>query len=117
MRIAQITPLQEAVPPKLYGGTERIVSFLTEELVAFGHDVTLFASGDSETAADLEATWPRALRLDPTVRDPNPLTFVQLNEVIQRSAEFDILHFHLDYWPFLLSSQLHAPSVTTLHGR
>ncbi len=70
MRIAQIAPLFEAVPPKLYGGTERVVSFLTEELVAMGHEVTLFASGDSVTRAHLEAVWPRALRLDPTIRDP-----------------------------------------------
>ncbi len=70
MRIAQIAPLHEAVPPKLYGGTERVVSFLTEELVALGHDVTLFASGDSVTSAKLEPIWPRALRLDPAIRDP-----------------------------------------------
>ena len=117
MRIAQIAPLQEAVPPKLYGGTERIVSFLTEELVALGHDVTLFASGDSQTSAKLVSTWPHSLRLDPSVNDPMAPLVLQLNEVADRAAEFDILHFHLDYWPFPLFNRLPTPFVTTLHGR
>ena len=79
MRIAQVAPLTEAVPPKLYGGTERVVHWLTEELVALGNDVTLFASGDSQTSARLDATWPKALRLDGSVRDANALHMVMLS--------------------------------------
>ena len=89
MHIAQIAPLTEAVPPKLYGGTERVVSWLTEELIALGHEVTLFASGDSVTSARLDASWPRALRLDGSVRDPNALHMMMLERVYQRAAEFD----------------------------
>src|SRR3954451_14451417 len=85
MRIAQVAPLTEAVPPKLYGGTERVVHWLTEELVALGHDVTLFASGDSCTSAKLEGMWPRALRLDGSIRDPNALHMSMLERVRQRS--------------------------------
>ncbi|HEY4372825.1 MAG TPA: glycosyltransferase family 4 protein [Burkholderiales bacterium] len=117
MRIAQISPLTEAIPPKLYGGTERVVSWLTEELVAQGHDVTLFASGDSITSAKLESVWPRALRLDGSVRDPVALHMVMLENVRQRAHEFDVLHFHLDYYPFSLFSRQPVPFVTTLHGR
>lgn len=117
MRIAQIGPLTEAIPPKLYGGTERVISWLTEELVALGHDVTLFASGDSKTSARLEPVWPRALRLDGTVRDANALHMAMLETVFQRSHEFDVLHFHLDYYPFSLFSRQRTPFVTTLHGR
>jgi glycosyltransferase involved in cell wall biosynthesis len=117
MHIAQIAPLTEAVPPKLYGGTERVVHWLTEELVALGHDVTLFASGDSRTSAKLEATWPRALRLDGSVRDPNALHMLMLERVRQRAHEFDFMHFHLDYYPFSLFSRQPVPFVTTLHGR
>src|ERR1700691_2060879 len=117
MHIAQIAPLTEAIPPKLYGGTERVVSWLTEELIALGHEVTLFASGDSVTSARLEAGWPRALRLDGAVRDPNALHMMMLERVYQRSAEFDFLHFHLDYYPFSLFSRQPTPFVTTLHGR
>src|ERR1700751_3873766 len=119
MRIAQVAPLTEAVPPKLYGGTERGVSWLTEELVALGHDVTLFASGDSRTSAKLDATWPRALRLDGAVRDPNALHMVLLEQVRQKcdDEEFDFLHFHLDYYPFSLFFRQPTPFVTTLHGR
>ncbi len=117
MRIAQIAPLHEAVPPKLYGGTERVVSFLTEELVALGHDVTLFASGDSETSAELEACWPRALRLDPSIRDPIAPQMLLMEAVRRRADEFDVLHFHLDYWSFSLFSRQRTPFVTTLHGR
>src|SRR5437660_10343040 len=97
MRIAQIAPLHEAVPPKLYGGTERVVSYLTEELVALGHQVTLFASGDSETSARLEPVWPKALRLDPGVRDTVAPHFLLLETVRQMADQFDVLHFHLDY--------------------
>lgn len=117
MRIAQLSPLTEAVPPKLYGGTERVISWLTEELVAMGHDVTLFASGDSKTAARLEAMWPKALRLDGSVRDPNALHISMIERVCRRAAEFDIIHTHLDYYPFSLLSRQDVPFVTTLHGR
>ncbi len=117
MHIAQVAPLTEAIPPKLYGGTERVVSWLTEELIALGHEVTLFASGDSATSARLEAVWPRALRLDGAVRDPNALHMLMLEQVYQRAADFDFLHFHLDYYPFSLFSRQSTPFVTTLHGR
>jgi glycosyltransferase involved in cell wall biosynthesis len=117
MRIAQVAPLTEAVPPKLYGGTERVVHWLTEELVALGHEVTLYASGDSITSAKLDAPWPRALRLDASVRDPNALHMLMLERVRQRRADFDFLHFHLDYYPFSLFSRQSTPFVTTLHGR
>lgn len=117
MRIAQIAPLHEAVPPKLYGGTERVVSFLTDELVALGHDVTLFASGDSETVAKLDAVWPRALRLDPAIRDPIAPHMLLMERVAQLADQFDILHFHMDYWPFTHFSRQKTPFVTTMHGR
>src|ERR1700691_1455066 len=117
MHIAQVAPLTEAIPPKLYGGTERVVSWLTEELIALGHEVTLFASGDSVTSARLEAGWPRALRLDGGVRDPNALHMMMLERVYQRAAQFDFLPFHLDYYPFSLFSRQSTPFVTTLHGR
>jgi glycosyltransferase involved in cell wall biosynthesis len=117
MHIAQIAPLTEAVPPKLYGGTERIIHWLTEELVALGNDVTLYASGDSTTSARLEAVWPRALRIDGTVRDPNALHMTMLERVRQHADEYDFLHFHLDYYPFSLFSRQSVPFVTTLHGR
>src|SRR5476649_1682935 len=117
MHIAQIAPLTEAIPPKLYGGTERVVLWLTEELVALGHDVTLFASGDSCTSANLVPCWPRALRLDGSVRDPNALHMAMLEQVRQRAREFAVLHFHLDYYPFSLFSRQSTPYVTTLHGR
>ena len=116
MRVAQIAPLYEAVPPKSYGGTERVVSWLTEELVRQGHDVTLFASGNSRTAARLEPIWPTSLRLS-KVLDPLALHMVMLERVRQRAAEFDILHFHLDYLPFALFLRQSTPFVTTLHGR
>jgi glycosyltransferase involved in cell wall biosynthesis len=117
MRIAQVAPLHEAVPPKLYGGTERVVSFLTEELVALGHDVTLFASGDSVTSARLHASWPRALRLDPAIRDPIAPHILLMEDVARMKDEFDVLHFHMDYWPFSFFSRQNVPFVTTLHGR
>ena len=117
MYIAQIAPLAEAVPPKFYGGTERVIHWLTEELVALGHDVTLFASGDSVTSARLESVWPRALRLDGSVRDPNALHMTMLERVRQQANEFDFLHFHLDYYPFSLFCRQPVPFVTTLHGR
>ena len=117
MRIAQIAPLYEAVPPKFYGGTERVVSYLTEELVALGHEVTLFASGDSETTAHLEAAWPRALRLDPAIRDPIAPNALLMERVMQRAAEFDVLHFHNGYLPFSLFRRQPTPWLNTLHGR
>jgi glycosyltransferase involved in cell wall biosynthesis len=117
MRIAQIAPLTEAIPPKLYGGTERVISWLTEELVGLGHEVTLFASGDSHTSAKLEPAWPRALRLDGAVRDPNALHISMLEQVCRRARKFDVLHFHLDYYPFSLFMRQATPFVTTLHGR
>jgi len=117
MRIAQIAPLTEAIPPKLYGGTERVVHWLVEELVALGHDVTLFASGDSNTSAKLEGFWPRALRLDGSVRDANALHMSMLERVRRQTNEFDFLHFHLDYYPFSLFSRQSTPFVTTMHGR
>jgi glycosyltransferase involved in cell wall biosynthesis len=117
LRIAQISPLTEAVPPKLYGGTERVISWLTEELVALGHEVTLFASGDSVTSARLEPMWPTALRLDGSVRDPNALHMSMIEQIAQRAREFDLLHFHLDYYPFSVMSRQSTPFLTTLHGR
>src|SRR2546427_7911536 len=117
MHIAQVAPLTEAVPPKLYGGTERVVHWLTEELVALGHDVTLFASGDSRTSGTLEPMWPKALRLDGSIRDPNALHMMMLEHVRRRAPDFDFLHFHLDYYPFSLFSRQSTPFVTTLHGR
>ena len=117
MRIAQVAPLYEAVPPLLYGGTERVVSFLTEELVALGHEVTLFASGDSVTSAELEAVWPHALRLDPAIRDQVAPHMLLMEAARRRAGEFDIMHFHMDYWPFSLFGRQPTPIVTTLHGR
>jgi len=117
MRIAQIAPLTEAVPPRLYGGTERVVSYLTEQLVAMGHDVTLFASGDSRTGAELAAAWPCALRFDPTIRDAMAPHMVMLEQICRRADEFDVLHCHLDYWAFPLFSRQTTPFLTTLHGR
>jgi glycosyltransferase involved in cell wall biosynthesis len=117
MRIAQVSPLIESVPPQLYGGTERVVSHLTEELVAQGHDVTLYASGDSVTSARLIPVTPRALRLDESVQDPLAHA-VRLVELVMRDAgSYDVLHFHIDYLHFPLLRHVATPSVTTLHGR
>lgn len=117
MRIAQIAPLAESVPPKLYGGTERVVSWLTEELVRQGHEVTLFASGDSKTDARLIACAETALRLDPTIIDPLPAHLVMLDQVRRHAHQFDVLHFHIDLLQFPLLPSLAAPAITTLHGR
>jgi glycosyltransferase involved in cell wall biosynthesis len=117
MRIAQVSPLYESVPPQLYGGTERVVSYLTEELVRQGHEVTLFASGDSRTAAELVPACERALRLDPKVIDGFAHHVLQLERVQQRAAEFDVIHYHVDYAHFPFSRRCLTPSVTTLHGR
>jgi glycosyltransferase involved in cell wall biosynthesis len=117
MRIAQISPLFEAVPPKLYGGTERVVYSLTEELVAMGHDVTLFASGDSITSSTLAPMRDQALRLDPTVKDWVALYNRMVELIYRRKDEFDVLHFHIDYFPLSLFSRQNVPFLTTLHGR
>lgn len=117
MKIAQIAPLTEAVPPKLYGGTERVVAYLTDALVELGHEVTLFASGDSLTKAELAPIWPRALRLDPDVKDHFVPLFMQLETVARRAHEFDVIHSHLDYFGYPLLRRLRTPSITTLHGR
>src|SRR5471030_3126020 len=117
MRIAQVSPLFEAVPPKLYGGTERVVSSLTEELVAMGHDVTLFASGDSVTSATLAPMREKALRLDPTVKDWVATYYRMVELIYRRKDEFDVLHFHIDYFPLSLFSRQSVPFLTTLHGR
>jgi glycosyltransferase involved in cell wall biosynthesis len=117
MRIAQVAPLFESVPPKYYGGTERIVSYLTEELVRQGHDVTLFASGDSMTRAHLVAGCRRALRLDKHCVDQVVHHVVMLERVAQRLGQFDCVHYHLDYLHFPLSRRSRMPQVTTLHGR
>lgn len=117
MKIAQIAPLAESVPPKLYGGTERIVSYLTEELVAQGHDVTLFASADSVTSAKLAPCSDVALRLNPSVRDQLPHQIVMLEEIRRRAHEFDVLHFHIDLIHFPLIRDFADRTVTTLHGR
>lgn len=117
MKIALIAPLYESVPPKLYGGTERVVAYLADELVNLGHDVTLFASGDSKTKAKLVASCQQALRLNKDVVDPLVSHFVQLYDVIHRADEFDILHFNIDYLHFPVSQTLKYHRVTTLHGR
>jgi len=117
MRIAQVAPLYESVPPKLYGGTERVVSYLTEELVRLGHQVTLFASGDSQTTARLVPCCPAALRLDTACIDPLAHHILMLDRVFRESENFDILHFHCDYMHFPLSRRLKRLNITTLHGR
>jgi glycosyltransferase involved in cell wall biosynthesis len=116
MKIAQVSPLMEAVPPKLYGGTERIVAYLTDELVTMGHDVTLFASGDSITTATLEPCWPRALRLD-NAGDAIAPHIMMLEMLAQRAAEFDVVHLHIDYLSYPFMRRMGVPYLTTLHGR
>jgi len=117
MRIAQVAPLYESVPPKYYGGTERVVSYLTEELVRQGHEVTLFASGDSLTQARLIAPCSQSLRLNKTCIDHMAHHIVMLEQVFQSANYFDIIHFHIDYLHFPLSRRHMTPQVTTLHGR
>jgi glycosyltransferase involved in cell wall biosynthesis len=117
MRIAQVAPLFESVPPRLYGGTERVVSYLTEELVRQGHDVTLFASGDSATSARLVPSSERALRLDPDCVDQLAHQIRQLERVFKDPDEFDVMHFHIDYLHFPLSRRYGLARLTTLHGR
>ena len=117
MKIAQIAPLAESVPPRLYGGTERVVFYLTEELVRLGHNVTLFASGDSQTSARLVACAARAVRLDPRVKDSLPHHLLMLERVRSRAHEFDVLHFHVEHIHLPLFRPLARKTVTTLHGR
>jgi glycosyltransferase involved in cell wall biosynthesis len=117
VRIAQVSPLFESVPPKYYGGTERVVSYLAEELVRQGHDVTLFASGDSVTKASLVAPCRRALRLDKHCVDQLAHHVLMMEMVAKQAASFDVIHFHIDYLHYPLSRRLDVPHVTTLHGR
>jgi len=117
MRIAQVAPLAESVPPKLYGGTERVVAWLIDELVDFGHDVTLFASGDSRTRAELVPVWPRALRLSRPRPDPIAAQAALLEAVAQRASDFDMIHVHVDWLHLPLLRRLGVPFVTTMHGR
>lgn len=117
MRIAQIAPLAESVPPKLYGGTERVVSYLTEELVAMGHEVTLFASGDSVTSAELIAGSAKALRLDANVRDPLAYMVAMMEKIWRMRGQFDVIHNHADYLAMPLLRRQATPCLTTLHGR
>ena len=117
MKIAQVAPLYEAVPPFLYGGTERIVSYLAEGLIKQGHEVTLFASGDSQTSAELVPVVEKAIRLDPDCMDPLAPHIVEMKYVLDRAEEFDIIHFHTDYLHFPFSQTMKTPHVTTLHGR
>jgi len=117
MRIAQVAPLYESVPPQLYGGTERVVSFLTEELVRAGHEVTLFASGDSRTTAELIAGSERSLRLDPNCVDSLAHHYVLLEKVFAQVDRFDVVHFHVDFLHFPLSRRSNVAHLTTLHGR
>ena len=117
LKIAQVAPLFESVPPKLYGGTERVVSYLTEELVRLGHEVTLFASGDSETKARLVAGCDRSLRLNADCEDQLVHHIGMLQKVLDESDRFDVVHFHIDYLHFPLSRLMRLPQLTTLHGR
>jgi len=117
MRIAQVSPLFESCPPQLYGGTERVVSYLTEELVRQGHDVTLFASGDSHTDATLKAVCERGLRRDPGCRDMLPYHLILLNRVVRSFDLFDIIHFHTDFLHFPFFASLWSKTLTSVHGR
>ena len=117
MRIAQIAPLIESVPPRLYGGTERVVSYLTEELVRQGHDVTLFASADSETSARLMPCAPAALRFETRSASPLPHYMLMFEQLRRHRRNFDLLHFHIDYLHYPLMREMGVPHLTTLHGR
>lgn len=117
MRIAQLAPLAESVPPKLYGGTERVVAWLVDELVKLGHDVTLFASGDSRTTGKLHPVWPRALRLGRKGADPGAACAMLLEAIAKRAEDFDVIHAHIDWLPLPLLSRLGVPFLTTMHGR
>src|SRR6201988_1189282 len=117
LRIAQVAPLYESVPPKLYGGTERVVAYLTEELILRGHKVTLFAAGDSTAAATIDATHPKSLRATGLVQWGHSLHLPMLSEVFDHAERFDVIHCHLDYWSFPFARMVTTPTVTTLHGR
>jgi glycosyltransferase involved in cell wall biosynthesis len=117
MRIAQVAPLAESVPPKLYGGTERVVHWLTESLIELGHEVTLFASGDSKTSAELVPVLARGLRLGRPAVDPIAAQATLLEAVAQRASEFDVIHCHIDWLQLPLLTRLSTPFLTTLHGR
>jgi glycosyltransferase involved in cell wall biosynthesis len=117
MKIAQVAPLYESVPPEQYGGTERVVSYLTEKLAEMKHEVTLFASGDSITSAELVPCCPRSLRTDPNLLDPLVHHYLMLEEVFRRASQFDLIHFHIDYLHFPLSRRSRISQLTTLHGR
>ena len=117
MRIAQLAPLAESVPPKLYGGTERVIAWLVDELVELGHDVTLFASGDSKTKGKLHAVWPRALRLGRKGADPNAACALLIEAIAERAGEFDVIHSHIDWLPLPVLSRTGVPFLTTMHGR
>jgi glycosyltransferase involved in cell wall biosynthesis len=117
MRIAQVAPLYESVPPRLYGGTERIVHYLTEELVALGHEVTLYAAGDSQTSAELVSVCPRALRLDESCIDPYAHHVTMLELLSRQHHQYDVIHFHIDYLHFMMCRLLGLRQLTTLHGR
>jgi glycosyltransferase involved in cell wall biosynthesis len=117
MRIAQVAPLAESVPPKFYGGTERVVAWLVDEFVELGHEVTLFASGDSRTRGKLHPVWPRALRLGPRRTDPNAASALLLEAISKRAKDFDVIHAHIDWLHLPLLRRLGVPFLTTMHGR
>ena len=117
MRIAQLAPLAESVPPKLYGGTERVIAWLVDELVGLGHDVTLFASGDSKTKGKLRPVWPRALRLGRRGADPNAACALLIEAIAERASDFDVIHSHVDWLPLPVLSRTGVPFLTTMHGR
>ncbi|MBR0718968.1 glycosyltransferase family 4 protein [Bradyrhizobium liaoningense] len=117
MRIAQLAPLAESVPPKLYGGTERVIAWLVDELVGFGHDVTLFASGDSRTSGKLHPVWPRALRLGRRGADPNAACALLIEAIAKRAGDFDVIHSHVDWLPLPVLRRTGIPFLTTMHGR
>jgi glycosyltransferase involved in cell wall biosynthesis len=117
MRIAQLAPLAESVPSKLYGGTERVIAWLVDELVELGHDVTLFASGDSKTKGKLQAVWPRALRLRRKGADPSAACALLIEAIAERARDFDVIHSHVDWLPLPVLSRAGVPFLTTMHGR
>ncbi|OSI20451.1 glycosyltransferase family 4 protein [Bradyrhizobium canariense] len=117
MRIAQLAPLAESVPPKFYGGTERVIAWLVDELIELGHEVTLFASGDSKTKGKLQAVWPRALRLGRKGADPNAACALLIEAIAERARDFDVIHSHVDWLPLPVLSRTGVPFLTTMHGR
>ncbi|MBR1004649.1 glycosyltransferase involved in cell wall biosynthesis [Bradyrhizobium japonicum] len=117
MRIAQLAPLAESGPPKLYGGTERVIAWLVDELVELGHDVTLFASGDSKTKGKLHAVWPRALRLGRRGADPNAACALLIEAIAERAGDFDVIHSHVDWLPLPVLGRTGVTFLTTMHGR